>query len=53
MTDWTVDLFFSRSSPELGQLGHPPPLDPELAEVSAGGTPAEEKARLSLARPEA
>jgi NADH dehydrogenase len=27
--DWTVGLFFSRSSPELGQLGHPPPLDSE------------------------
>jgi hypothetical protein len=27
MLDWTVALFFSRSSPELGQLGHPPPLD--------------------------
>jgi NADH dehydrogenase len=25
--DWTVALFFRRSSPELGQLGHPPPLD--------------------------
>src|SRR4051812_2749324 len=27
MLDWTVALFFRRSSPELGQLGHPPPLD--------------------------
>jgi NADH dehydrogenase len=27
MVDWTVGLFFRRSSPELGQLGHPPPLD--------------------------
>ena len=26
MIDWTVALFFSRGSPELGQLGHPPPL---------------------------
>jgi NADH dehydrogenase len=29
VVDWTVGLFFRRSSPELGQLGHPPPLDPE------------------------
>jgi NADH dehydrogenase len=28
VTDWTVGLFFSRGSAELGQLGHPPPLDP-------------------------
>jgi NADH:ubiquinone reductase (H+-translocating) len=27
MIDWTVALFFRRGSPELGQLGHPPPLD--------------------------
>jgi NADH dehydrogenase len=26
MIDWTVGLFFRRSSPELGQLGHPPTL---------------------------
>src|SRR3954464_14898035 len=26
MADWTVALFFDRGSPELGQLGHPPPL---------------------------
>jgi NADH dehydrogenase len=25
-TDWTVALLFSRASPELGQLGHPPTL---------------------------
>jgi len=29
MIDWTVALFFRRSSPELGQLGHPPTLDSE------------------------
>jgi NADH dehydrogenase len=29
MIDWTVALFFKRGSPELGQLGHPPPLDSE------------------------
>src|SRR4051794_2813120 len=27
MVDWSVALFFRRSSPELGQLGHPPSLD--------------------------
>jgi NADH dehydrogenase len=26
MVDWTVGLFFGRSSSELGQLGHPPDL---------------------------
>jgi NADH dehydrogenase len=26
MADWTVGLLFGRSSSELGQLGHPPPL---------------------------
>ena len=25
--DWTVGLFFGRAGAELGQLGHPPPLD--------------------------
>ncbi|HEX8648221.1 MAG TPA: NAD(P)/FAD-dependent oxidoreductase [Thermoleophilaceae bacterium] len=28
VTDWTVGLFFSRGSAELGQLGHPPGLEP-------------------------
>ena len=28
VTDWTVGLFFGRGSAELGQLGHPPALDP-------------------------
>jgi NADH:ubiquinone reductase (H+-translocating) len=27
MADWTVGLFFGRASAELGQLGHPPPLE--------------------------
>jgi NADH:ubiquinone reductase (H+-translocating) len=27
VVDWTVGLFFRRSSPELGQLGHPPNLE--------------------------
>jgi NADH dehydrogenase len=26
VVEWTVGLFFGRSSPELGQLGHPPSL---------------------------
>jgi len=29
VVDWTVGLFFRRSSPELGQLGHPPSLSAE------------------------
>jgi NADH:ubiquinone reductase (H+-translocating) len=28
VTDWTVGLFFGRGSAELGQLGHPPALEP-------------------------
>ncbi len=35
MVDWTVGLFFGRASAELGQLGHPPPLD-SFAEERAG-----------------
>ena len=27
VADWTVALFFTRGAPELGQLGHPPPLE--------------------------
>ena len=34
VTDWTVGLFFGRDSAELGQLGHPRPLEGR----SAGGT---------------
>jgi NADH dehydrogenase len=29
--DWTVALFFRRSAPELGQLGHPPTLADEAS----------------------
>jgi NADH dehydrogenase len=45
MVDWTVNLLFSRDASELGQLGHPPRLDPppEPLEQSAGGTPAPER----------
>jgi NADH dehydrogenase len=41
--DWSVELVFGRDASELGQLGHPPPLDPEhgLTEQSAGGTTPE------------
>ena len=37
MIDWTVALFFKRSAPELGQLGHPPTLtdEPALSELAA------------------
>ena len=34
MADWTIGLLFGRDSAELGQLGHPPTLEPR----SAGGT---------------
>ncbi len=43
VTDWTVDLLFSRDTSELGQLGHPPTLDGDSLEArSAGGTGAPE-----------
>jgi NADH dehydrogenase len=42
VVDWTVDLLFSRDASELGQLGHPPTLEPPPVplEHTAGGTPA-------------
>jgi NADH:ubiquinone reductase (H+-translocating) len=45
VTDWTVDLLFGRDASELGQLGHPPELDPALEGQTAGGTSAESAAR--------
>jgi NADH:ubiquinone reductase (H+-translocating) len=45
VTDWTVDLLFGRDASELGQLGHPPELDPALEGHTAGGTSAESAAR--------
>ncbi|MDX6649674.1 MAG: hypothetical protein QOJ97_1625 [Solirubrobacteraceae bacterium] len=49
IVDWTVDLLFDRDASELGQLGHPPALEPEsgqpLSEQSAGGTRAPAPAR--------
>ena len=40
MVDWTVGLFFGRSSSELGQLGHPPSLQGYL-ETPQQASPAE------------
>jgi NADH dehydrogenase len=40
MIDWTVGLFFGRSSSELGQIGHPPTLAGEAAapeDIAASG----------------
>ena len=31
VVDWTVDLLFGRDTSELGQLGHPPPLEAHAA----------------------
>jgi NADH:ubiquinone reductase (H+-translocating) len=41
VTDWTVDLFFSRDSSELGQLGHPQALEEPrgLTPPMGGGSP--------------
>ncbi|HEY1357443.1 MAG TPA: NAD(P)/FAD-dependent oxidoreductase [Thermoleophilaceae bacterium] len=42
MADWTVGLFFGRAAAELGQLGHPPSLDPDSDErrrEAGGATP--------------
>ncbi|MEA2390112.1 MAG: hypothetical protein QOK31_221 [Solirubrobacteraceae bacterium] len=45
LTDWTVDLLFSRDTSELGQLGHTPTLGADgFGEVSVGGTGAPEPA---------
>ena len=43
MADWTVGLFFGRSSSELGQLGHPPDLQGYL------DAPGQEAAARELA----
>src|SRR5215212_2953393 len=42
--DWTVGLLFGRDASELGQLGHPPPLEMPLQATTSGGTPAAEPA---------
>jgi NADH dehydrogenase len=38
VVDWTVGLFFKRSSPELGQLGHPPALTAEATQGELPGS---------------
>jgi NADH:ubiquinone reductase (H+-translocating) len=45
VTDWTVGLLFGRDASELGQLGHPPSLEPEagLHEHTAGGSETTEQ----------
>ena len=43
MADWTVGLLFGRSSSELGQLGHPPPLGRYLEE--SPGSPTQQAGR--------
>ncbi len=35
--DWTIDFWFHRDTAELGQLGHPPPLDAEVAPTTRPG----------------
>lgn len=52
LSDWTVDLFFRRDSSELGQLGHPPPLEqdtPGHAPAESGG--AGEEPTVAAAEP--
>jgi hypothetical protein len=42
IADWTVALFFGRGSAELGQLGHPEPLEgvrPRESEGRRGSDP--------------
>lgn len=43
LLDWTVSLLFSRDVSELGQLGHPPELEPHAG--AANGRPADAPAR--------
>jgi hypothetical protein len=40
LIDWNIELLFGRDISELGQLGHPDPLDEPLEAHSAGGTPS-------------
>jgi NADH dehydrogenase len=45
MADWTIGLLFGRDSAELGQLGHPPALEPwEQTESTAGSVEGGERA---------
>ena len=43
VTDWTIGLLFGRDAAELGQLGHPPPLEEQTSGGSAapGDRPAD------------
>jgi NADH dehydrogenase len=50
MADWTVGLLFGRDASELGQLGHPPPLDMPGLEKTSGGTRADEPSASPAAR---
>jgi NADH dehydrogenase len=52
VTDWTVGLLFGRDSAELGQLGHPPPLEGRLEEHTAGGSRPAAGMDASDGRPE-
>jgi len=45
VTDWTTGLLFGRDSAELGQLGHPPPLE----EQTSGGSAAPGDGRADVA----
>jgi NADH dehydrogenase len=38
LVDWNIGLLFGRDFSELGQLGHPAPLDQQLEGHSSGGT---------------
>jgi hypothetical protein len=40
MADWTVGLFFGRDSVELGQLGHPAPLEHRADAPTSGPSDA-------------
>jgi NADH:ubiquinone reductase (H+-translocating) len=41
VADWTVGLVFGRDLPELGQLGHPPPLGRYLEDSAEAAPPAD------------
>ena len=45
VTDWTVGLFFGRDAPELGQLGHPPPLQGYLDSPAGEAEPPADEHR--------
>ena len=49
VTDWTVGLLFGRDSAELGQLGHPPELEPRSSGGEAEPADTSAAARTSTA----